>query len=387
MNQTWWVSKEQLNEEQAEVISLPLDGSYLVTGPPGSGKTNLLLLRANYTTLSGQPNIAIIVYTRTLREFIASGANAYDFPLDKVTTCTKWETSLIREYGGDVPTEPEFEKLRVLLAEQLSELIEKLGLENLYEVILLDEAQDYLPIEIEIFHRLGKKLFAVADARQKIYSGDDPTQLLQNIVSKTVPLHWHYRNGLEICRFADEISRDREGYEPLAATSNYDELTRPSSVECFRCADIDGQIETMINSLSVQLEAYPDEILGICGPRNVDVDKVWAAISASEFAPVSVLQKSQEHAAFTNEVRICVSTLHSAKGLEFRTMHIIMAEKIRSFRERQKNVAYTAVTRAKTSLYIYHSDGLPGYIEQALAQMKPLPDLPKIDDVFGPGVA
>ena len=385
MNQTWWVSKEQLNEEQVEVIELPLDGSFLITGPPGSGKTNLILLRANYATLAGQPNLTIIVFTRTLREFIASGASTYDFPVDKVKTCMQWQYEIIGEYGGKVPNESNFEAQRDRLTETVIELIQKYGLKDIYEVVLLDEAQDYLPKEIDIFDRLGKRIFAVADSRQKIYGGEDPTEALQNRVNDVIVLRKHYRNGVKICRLADGISRDREGYEPLAGTSNYDEAARPSSVECYRCASIDEQVDRVIQSLSVQLDAYPDEMLGICGPRNEDVDAVWSAICNSEFADIAVLQKGGEHTEFDSKARICVATLHAAKGLEFRTMHIINAEKITVFRERQRNVAYMAVTRAKTSLYIYHTNNLPGYLEQGLAEIQPIPQLPPIDDVFGPG--
>jgi superfamily I DNA/RNA helicase len=45
---SWWRELGDLNDEQRNVIKLPAEGSFLVNGPPGSGKTNLLLLRANY---------------------------------------------------------------------------------------------------------------------------------------------------------------------------------------------------------------------------------------------------------------------------------------------------------------------------------------------------
>jgi superfamily I DNA/RNA helicase len=67
MNQTWWTGIQELKAEQKKVISLPLETSHLVLGPAGSGKTNLLLLRANYFARAGQPNILILVFTRLLR--------------------------------------------------------------------------------------------------------------------------------------------------------------------------------------------------------------------------------------------------------------------------------------------------------------------------------
>lgn len=383
MNQTWWVSKNELNDEQTEVIALPLDGSHLVIGPPGSGKTNLLLLRANYATLAGHPNIAVIVFTRTLQEFIISGASQYDFPASKVMTCIGWQSSLIREYGGTVPQADDFQSRRAIQAEMLRELIDRNGLKDLYDLILLDEAQDYTPAEIEMFDRLSRHLFVVADSRQKIYDTDDPFDAIKSRVDSVHELRFHFRNGIQICRLADAIGKDRDGYKPLEGTSNYDEESRPSVVSEHRCKDIDDQISKIFEALQLQLTAYPEELLGICCPRNSEVDAVWNAIRESEFGDIAVLQKSGEHAKFSPEIRICVSTLHAAKGLEFRALHLAGAEHIKSFRQYQKNVAYTSVTRAKTSLTIYYSENLPGYLEGALAKLQPLPDLPGLDDVFG----
>ena len=59
MDQAWWKNKSELDKDQLDIIGLPLGNSYLIAGPPGSGKTNLLLLRASYLTLAGHPNIQI----------------------------------------------------------------------------------------------------------------------------------------------------------------------------------------------------------------------------------------------------------------------------------------------------------------------------------------
>ena len=45
---SWWFDISDLDEDQTDVIELPPDGNYLILGPPGSGKTNLLLIRAEY---------------------------------------------------------------------------------------------------------------------------------------------------------------------------------------------------------------------------------------------------------------------------------------------------------------------------------------------------
>ncbi len=51
MQETWWVAEGDLDDDQKKIAALPAKRSHLITGPPGCGKTNLLLLRAKYYTL------------------------------------------------------------------------------------------------------------------------------------------------------------------------------------------------------------------------------------------------------------------------------------------------------------------------------------------------
>src|SRR5262245_41448394 len=95
----WWRGKEQLDSDQKKVITLPEDKSYLVVGPPGSGKTNLLILRANFMYLADKPNILVILFTRSLKEFIATGGAEYAFPDSKVVTSRKWQQDFLKEHG------------------------------------------------------------------------------------------------------------------------------------------------------------------------------------------------------------------------------------------------------------------------------------------------
>ena len=123
MSETWWVGEDELDDDQKDVISLPLAGNYLITGPPGSGKTTLLLLRGNYMTLAGKPDIAIIVFSRALQEFIASGATSYAFPIDKVQTSRHWAQQLLFQYGVFTNPPNTFEGQRHYFLDQVKELV------------------------------------------------------------------------------------------------------------------------------------------------------------------------------------------------------------------------------------------------------------------------
>ena len=382
MSGTWWVGQNELDEDQRNIISLPQDDQVLVTGPPGSGKTNLLLLRANYLHLAGKTNLAIVTFTRSLREFIAKGATQYDFPVSKIMTCREWQHDFLQQYGSHISLSGDFEKDRETLLLEMTNLADKLQLSKVYDAILLDEAQDYTPDEIRLFARLTERLFCVADKRQKIYSGDDSIDTINNCVDKTVELRFHYRNGLNICRVADELSKRWHGYRPLAETSNYDEESNPSTVDSFQCQSIEEQADKIISRLDTQRVAFPDQQIGILCPKKETMDIVWNSIVESQHSDAAFLLHGSASNEFSQDKQVIISTFHAAKGLEFRALHLAGCDELHSFNNNRR-LAFTAVTRAKTALSVYHCGNLHGYFDAAIRALEPDPNLPSLDDVFG----
>lgn len=379
---TWWIGQSQLDKDQRDVIALPLDESVLITGPPGSGKTNLLLLRANYLYLAQKRNIAVVTFTRALRQFIASGANKYDFPASKITTCQEWQRDLIRQYDSTPVTGSNFQELRKAYLARTKKIVDKYKLENIFHAILLDEAQDYLPDEIKIFDKLSENLFCVADGRQKIYEGEDPLGLIGSIVDKKVNLRFHYRSGTKICKVADEIANKWPGYDNLAKNSNYDEKDSPAKVDFVRCDSSEAQIELALEALSAQITAFGDELIGIISPKRDGVERIWNAIQSSPYASKAFLVSDKGEDAFPEDRNIYVGTCHSAKGLEFRALHILDAEVLRKFGNNRR-MTFTAVTRAKTSLKIYAAGEIHGYLDSAIKTLEDPAPLPSIDSIFG----
>ena len=384
MNETWWVADGQLDEDQRRVVSLPLDESQLIVGPPGSGKTNLLVLRAKYLTLAKRPNFLIVVFTRALREFIAAGADAYNVPSEKIVTSHKFFRDILFQYGVSVAESKDFSEQRRLLVEGVSKVVHKEKLQNLYDTIILDEAHDYLPEEVELFAKLGSSLFAVADKRQKIYSGEEPFEVLDSVMNGTIELRHHYRNGLQICRFADEIGRDRVDFQGITESCNYDETERPSSVICERFTSLDDEVLAVLKRLDIQLKAYPEERIGIISPSKEAVGHAWSQLQRTKFASSATFHGEDEVVQFGGRHRVCVSTLHAAKGLEYRALHIVGCEHF-ARRPLPRFLAFTAVTRAKTALCLYHSNDLLGFLDKAVAMLEPREPLPTVQQLFGDG--
>jgi hypothetical protein len=63
---------------------------------------------------------------------------------------------------------------------------------------------------------------------------------------------------------------------------------------------------------------------------------------------------------------ICILTAQGVKGLEFRSLNWLFCDELAS--KYTNEVYYTVVTRAKTALYFYHSNGLPSTLARAYSK-------------------
>ena len=382
MEASWWTDPKDLDADQRKVVVLSKTEDHLVVGPPGCGKTNLLLLRAAYLHRQGITNIVVLSFGRVLREFLATGSQHYPFASDKVQTYLRWGAEMLRANGIAFEESGDFETVRSHLYDGLSTLVEQGHRENVHDVILIDEAQDYSADEIEVVRRFGDRVFAVGDKNQQISDKSGALDKLKSLGAKVSVLTSHYRNGLKICRVADGIENLIEHPEGLEATSNYDEATYPSTVDVFWGIPLAEQVAQAIPRIRTQLQAYPGEIIGVFCPRVNDLDEVRALLDASPLATELHVQRSGAYSSFSPDRVVVLSTAIGAKGLEFRAVHILAADTLERF-PTQRNLTYTAVTRTKTSLSIYHKGSLPGYFEKGLVACQAVkPPPPSLDDLF-----
>jgi superfamily I DNA and RNA helicase len=381
MDKTWWRKPEDLDGDQRKVIATPIDGNYLVVGPPGSGKTNILVLRAAYLHRAGHPNIKVISFTRTLREFIKSGLMDRPIPPpDCVSTFASWALIFLREMGSPFEASKEdldHDEMRMERLAALEKVIKKAKPSpEYYDSILIDEVQDYLRREVLVLGRLTKRLFCAGDSRQRIYDTNEGLDAAKEVGCKEYSLRYHYRIGRKICRAADRVLPASDG-ELLATFSQYDEKALPSSVERVSARDSAAQFATLKEKLQNQLRAYPREWLAVICPTRRTRDEVVEYLKESELANKFQVQveKSKDR-SFSTQKPICVIVAKSSKGTEFRAVHFVRAEQCG--RHFSRELSFTVVTRAKTALIIYHTGRIDAALEAALSE----PRVPNIEELF-----
>ena len=380
MDQTWWRSPDELDDSQKAVIQIPtVVGNYLVTGPPGCGKTNVLLLRAGYLRSAGLGNCVVLVFTRTLREFIAAGSDRPSMlPSNRIQTHAEWTLRLLGQLGHPFKQQDlEHDDARRERHEALQSAVNKSDdlNERYYDSILLDEVQDYWACEVELLSRLTRRLFTVGDRRQRIYNRNEGIQSALAAGCEERTLQYHYRMGPKICRVADKLLAAGDGVS-LEQDCQYDDRERPSRVSVHPSLPFEEQLRKLEANLHTQVRAYPDEWIGILVSRKKMVAKIADFLYQSELRDNVLVQSNEEESrTFVPERRIVVSTIHSSKGIEFRCVHFVDADNFPYF-TREK--AFTAVTRAKTTLDMYHERPMDGALESAVAQ----PQEPNLGGLF-----
>jgi superfamily I DNA and RNA helicase len=371
MSTAFWVKGDDLDEDQARAVEgVSETTSFLLRGPAGSGKTNILLLRAKWLTFRRLTNFKIIVFTSSLRGFIEEGCRHYGVNPAAAVTQMSFFKGILDEYSVTYELTKDFATDRNMLAGKVMSLIESRGITSNYcNTLMVDEAQDYTDTELLAFRKLSKNLVLAADSRQSIYRTTHTPELPEKLVEgNVISLRFHYRSGLRLCKVADAILSDAATYPRMQGECRYPEGTRPSSVTPIPLSTFEQQLIAIAANVAPQIDLYPDEKIGVLFPK---ADQAAAFKSFLEANPIP-----------GSEETLRVDTLHGAKGWEFRAVHIGGVEALYRMGATQKRLIYTGVLRGKTSAHIYYSGHLPGYLDAALATLEPPRPAPKLADLF-----
>lgn len=376
MNTSWWLSQNDLDNDQKNFILLPVTGKHLLVGPPGSGKTNLLLLRAQFIAGSGEKNVLIVTFTKGLVDFIRSGIGTQGLiQPDQVKTFHSWAFEHIRDHLNEraLTKEADFdEEARANILQLLIKANKQLPTQKLYSAIFVDEAQDFTEQELASLLCLSDNVCICGDKRQGIYQKDG-LNIAGTFGMTSHVLKNHFRIGHRIAHVADRLIKPATGESSLESTSNYNKkLHGESTAKMHPCNDRNDQFNRMVELIRVQLVAFKGDTIGIfCGKRDT-LAELKEKFSGTDLADLVCVHGIDENASFSDIRPIHVITIHSAKGTEFRAVHIYGAEELKGFGLNKRTLGYTAITRAKTALNVFRTGETNTPLEEAFAEPKHL---------------
>src|SRR5262249_27324913 len=95
-------SYQLLSKEQDRINGLPLTGNFLVTGPPGTGKSVMALYRASLLQKK-QRRVKLLMFARLLQMYASSAIGALKLDNASVLTMHQWIPQYFREPSGGSP--------------------------------------------------------------------------------------------------------------------------------------------------------------------------------------------------------------------------------------------------------------------------------------------
>lgn len=320
----------------------------LVTGPPGSGKTTISLLRATREIHKGKV-IKLLTYQHLLRYSLIGVADPVLQP--HIITMYRWLTDNFK-------INPESHSI----AEMISLMT---GQNQRYDEILIDEGQDLPHPLYEALPTLTKRLSVGADTGQMLHSKGTKSKDICQALEKhqevvEFPLQFNYRNYFETYDFARQFmppgNRDNIALQNMPKGKGGLDR-RPIIVQTTSESQTINQIyNLLIDNESVNVAVlffYTHEVDAWCRKIQARLNQDRPDLRISRFhSDMSDYEREKEAESMQNFV---VTTYKSIKGLEFQTVIMPSMEyaSIRPEIETPQHY-YVACTRATEKLYLLH---------------------------------
>ena len=253
----------------------------------------------------------------------------------------------------------------------LSELQQGHPMRNSYDIILIDEAQDFAPSWMLVVNKLLKtngSLFLCDDPTQSLFRSFSWRQKGVSVVGKTKILRVPFRCTKEIIEAAYGLI---SGDETLSSSTD---VTQPdlTSYEM-----ITGETPTLANCRDLYQEVKMVE--------ETALSMVNSGIQADQIAILCHSKRIVKHWAYLRDKGFYVETFNKMKGLEFQVVllpHLNTAfdrhdmSKDEDFISEIRRKIFTGMTRARATLVMSYHGALP----QELKPIEPFVQVEKRTD-------
>lgn len=344
-------SFQELSKEQDGVYTMPLEGNFLVTGPPGTGKTVMALYRAQALAIDDRES-QILMHSKVLKQYASLAAKEVD-ALGSVHTFHSWFWAFWRKhYGRRVPkvdSDPWAFDWHAIAAHFSANPPPADTLSDL----LIDEGQDLSPSFYQLVKMMSANTTVFADENQKLFPDNSTLEEIRRSLGRhtqVFELTRNYRNTKEIAQLAAWFycgsptgipePPDREGDVPVLRSH--------------------GSLNDFVDSTARYAKTYSDRMIGVVAPSKATQRRLFNRLSARDLPnPVQTyVSGSADHAEVDfSRPGIVVLNYWTIKGLEFDTLFVPELQQVTqdptSAEARMR--FYVVLSRARNELYLSYT--------------------------------
>ncbi|MFH1673369.1 MAG: UvrD-helicase domain-containing protein [Pseudomonadota bacterium] len=318
---TWLLPRLDLTPEQLRVVEMSPHEHRVILGPPGSGKTQVLIHRADYLSskYSFEPDqYRVFVFTNVVKEYIKSGVQFLGLPEEVVSTFDHWCRLLYEDQiSRRLPWRDRRINFDEIRSSVLNLLREKSELQKSLAFVLVDEGQDLTPQVYEILSLAARHITVFIDPQQKIFEkGASESFILEklNLTNRNASLLDAYRNAPHVAQLASYyIDNDQKRAQYLSQI-NTEQKVRELPL-CYVAPDFEKEMDRLAEIISQR--QVMNERIGIIVPTN---KQLYGFARGLEERGVTVEKASargrDNPCDFGNSIPKIV-TYYSAKGLTF----------------------------------------------------------------------
>ena len=326
---TWLLPLSDLTPEQLRVVEMSPDQNRVIFGAAGSGKTQILIHRADYLAKTYRvppERYRVFVFTNVIKEYIKSGTTFLGLPEETVSTFDHWCYLLYQKQISKTPprirgsngrNRIDFEKIRFSILTMIQNRPE---LQKSMDFALVDEGQDLSPESFEILCLIARHVTVFTDRMQQIFAdGASEDHILKTLgIKKRNPtLLGAYRNSPYVAQLASYFIADEDLRSQYLSQINTHQQTKERPL-CFVARSFKDEMNQLVGI--IRQRQLMNERVGIIVPTNKQLFGYATGLKERGIEIEKAVPPNKPGFPpdfdFGN-ITPKIATYHSAKGLTF----------------------------------------------------------------------
>lgn len=338
---------EDLSKEQDLIYNLDLDGNYLVSGPPGTGKSVMALYRAQVLSFDDREP-AVLMFSKVLQQYTERAATEVDIA-GYVTTFHKWFWGFWRQHFRTNPPTVAGDSYQADWAQIAQLFMTKPPRLGSLADLVVDEGQDLSLGFFRIARFVATNITVFADENQQLFENNTTLREIEAAIGSRqhLMLRRNYRNTAEIAAVAAKYYSGTPTGIPDPPTRHGDRptLRRYTSVDDF------------VGFVARYVRARTNLTIGVACPNQRLQRRLYRDLMNRDLPlPVQQYISGNRQHSILDFDSPAVTLVHyrSLKGLEFDTLFVPELQQVTAdaTSAATRMMFYVVTSRARDELHL-----------------------------------